>query len=167
MTKIEKKCPFSRWIKRKKGRLYGVLGPPKEGDLDPKIDDFGHFWPFLAKKQPDQAKFWLGRTPKKGSKSAVLGPFFHFPGGVPGFWQKRALNNGNLSGTFSGFAGKRALKIDFWGGVPPKLSHFRSFIRKMTVKWFCHQTSIKRLHLRHIDIFMLNVCLRNAMDSGG
>jgi len=85
--------------------------------LDPKN---GHFWSILAilaKKQPDQATFWLGRTPLWGSKSAIFRVFFHFPGGVPGFCEKRALNNGNLSWLFSCFATKMAL---FGGGYPQK-----------------------------------------------
>ena len=122
--------------------------------MDPKNGVFGRFCPKMGKKQPDQATFWLDRGLQKGSKMGIFARFLDFARGVPGFWQKTAPNNGNLSGTFSGFAGKRALKIDFLGWTPPKSQILGHFDPK---KGFCHQTSIKRLHLRHIDIVLVGI----------
>lgn len=115
---MPKNDPFSRWIKRKKGRLYGVLGPPKEGDLDPKIDDFGHFGPFLAHFIRDLA---YADPPKRGQKVPFWGLFFTFPGGYPGFGKKGPWITAIYRGTFRVLQEKWPSKSIFGGGCPQNL----------------------------------------------
>jgi len=116
---------------------------------------FGHFCP---KNSPIKPKSGLIPPQKRGQKRAFWPDFCQKPGGYPGFWKKGPRITAIYRGIFRVLHEKGGQNRRFLGGDPKIDSFYVHFIWNLNVKGFCHQTSIKRLHLRHIDIMSCMVC---------